>query len=322
MVPSPGTDPDDAPDDDEERPVTSDGAGATDRFWNEGPDHAPVEEEGPIADDGSGSPADGSAAEADGSSDDDAVRWIGRRVLAVVVAYGLALLGFLLVFPYTLPTGLVLALLGVDVRSPIISFLVGFVVLQGMAFPTVAVGYLGFRRALASAFDREFDLQYVRVRLPSLRDVGWTAAGYVAVFALVFVSLIVVSLLDAPTAQRSNQAVFENAGALLWMIPISFLLIGPGEELLFRGIIQDRLREAFSAPAAILLASAAFAPLHIFALTGGVQALATTIAVLFVPSLIFGITYEATGNLTVPIVIHGAYDATIFGVGYVTLVMG
>jgi len=82
------------------------------------------------------------------------------------------------------------------------------------------------------------------------------------------------------------------------------------------------LREAFGPVAAIVLASAAFAPLHVFALSGGLQAIATTIGVLFVPSLVFGATYELSDNLLVPILIHGAYDAVIFGGTYVVLTLG
>ncbi len=37
----------------------------------------------------------------------------------------------------------------------------------------------------------------------------------------------------------------ENPDVLLLLIPASFLLIGPGEELLFRGVVQGRLRDYF-----------------------------------------------------------------------------
>jgi membrane protease YdiL (CAAX protease family) len=144
----------------------------------------------------------------------------------------------------------------------------------------------------------------------------------VLVFALVFVLLLIVVNLGVPTANRTNQAALQDPGTLIWLIPLSLLVIGPGEELLFRGIIQGRLRESFGPVGAIVLASATFAPAHILALTGSLQALAVTIAVLFVPALVFGVTYELTDNLVVPSVIHGAYNATVFGIVYIGLRYG
>jgi len=44
--------------------------------------------------------------------------------------------------------------------------------------------------------------------------------------------------------------------------------------------------------------------------------------VLFVPALVFGVTYELTDNLVVPSVIHGAYNATLFSIVYIGLRYG
>jgi len=266
-------------------------------------------------------PADTSAGS---PTEDDPDEWwlsLFRRGLAVATAFFLGGLGFLLVVPFFFAGGLVLFLL--DLNSPAGQLVVGLVSLQGIAFPTVAVSYLGFRYGLERLLDRDRELNFVRLRVPSLRDVGWTVLGLIAVVGLVFLALVVVSFLDAPTAGRADQEVLiSNPELLLLLIPGSFLLIAPGEELLFRGIIQDRLGESFGTVAAIVLASAAFAPAHIFALEGGLQALATTIGVLFVPSLVFGATYELTDNLLVPIAIHGTYNALIFGSMYATIAFG
>lgn len=241
-----------------------------------------------------------------------------QRGLAVVTGFFLGVLGFLVGFPLVVAANVVLYVAGLS--SPVVGVIVSLVALQGIAFPTVALGYLGFRHGLAALQDREFSAEFVRLRVPTLRDLGWTALGFFGVVGLMVVSLFTVSFLDAPTAERADtEVLIQNPELLLVLIPLSFLLIGPGEELLFRGIIQDRLRESFGPGTAIFLASAAFAPLHIFALSGGLGALATTIGLLFVPSLVFGITYEATENLLVPVLIHGAYDALIFGLMYLSL---
>jgi membrane protease YdiL (CAAX protease family) len=103
-----------------------------------------------------------------------------------------------------------------------------------------------------------------------------------------------------------------NPEFIPYLIPLVFLLNAPGEELLFRGVIQKSLREHFGPAAAIVLATATFAPLHIFALIGSLQAVAVTIAGLFVPGLVFGAVYEYTENVVTPTLTHGLFNATLF----------
>jgi membrane protease YdiL (CAAX protease family) len=43
---------------------------------------------------------------------------------------------------------------------------------------------------------------------------------------------------------------------------------------------------------------------------------------LFVPGLVLGVTYEATDNLVVPSLIHGAYNATLFTLAYLSVTFG
>jgi membrane protease YdiL (CAAX protease family) len=109
---------------------------------------------------------------------------------------------------------------------------------------------------------------------------------------------------------------------LLLLIPAAFLLIGPGEELLFRGVVQGTLRRAFDPVPAIAIAAAVFAAIHYFALAGPSVGRVATIGVLFLPSLVFGAVYEYTDNLVVPSLIHGAYDATLFAVLYAVIRYG
>lgn len=308
MVPSP------EPPDDSSSGGSDESSGS--RVWDEMSERPA---DGPAR--SNGSPAEespGSSAESDAG---DLVISVLRRGLALVTAFSLGGFGFLLVVPFFLVGSLLLLVFGLD--SPAARLVLGLISLQGIAFPLVALGYLGFRYGLERLLDRDLDLEFVRVRVPTLGDVGWTVLGLIGVVGLVFGALVVVSLLNAPTAQRSDQDVlFSNPELLLLLIPASFLLIAPGEELLFRGIVQDRLRESFSTVSAIVLASAAFAPAHLLALEGGLQALATTVGVLFVPSLVFGATYELTDNILVPIAIHGTYNALIFGSMYATIAFG
>ena len=234
------------------------------------------------------------------------------RLRAVGVGAAITVAGFLVGLALSAVGLGVRALLGIDL-SLTAGVVVSTVLLQGIAFPVTAFGYLRLRG---------LSFSFVEARLPSLRDVLWIVSGYVVVFVLVITLLVIVVNLDAPTASRTDQDTLENAGTVIWLIPLSLLVIGPGEELLFRGVIQSRLRESFGPVGGVVLASATFAPAHLLALTGSLQALAITIAVLFVPALVFGATYALTDNLVVPSVIHGAYNATIFGIVYIGLRYG
>lgn len=98
---------------------------------------------------------------------------------------------------------------------------------------------------------------------------------------------------------------------ILGVILGMFLVVGPAEETLFRGVIQGRLRERFSAAPAIGIASVIFASAHVFVLVGSPTARAAAVVVLFVPSLAFGILYEYTENLVMPILLHGFHNSMI-----------
>jgi membrane protease YdiL (CAAX protease family) len=227
------------------------------------------------------------------------------RPVTVVLAFGLVIAGFVTA---VILFSAVASFLNPDSLSTLEVTLLNLVLLQGVSFPLVAFAYLRWRG---------LPLSFLRARIPSLKDLLTGFGGFVGAFAIVFVALILISAIGAPTAERADSEALQDPQVLLMLIPLSLLLIGPGEELLFRGTIQSTLREKFSAPVAIVLASAAFAPAHILALTGGPGALAVTISVLFLPSLVFGAVYEYTENLVVPALSHGIYNATLFGLAYV-----
>ena len=54
----------------------------------------------------------------------------------------------------------------------------------------------------------------------------------------------------------------------------------------------------------------------------GWQDRAVTIAVLFIPSLVFGWAYERSENIVVPSLAHGLYNSTLFGLLYIAVTMG
>lgn len=82
------------------------------------------------------------------------------------------------------------------------------------------------------------------------------------------------------------------------------LLAGIGEELIFRGLVQDGLEGWLGAPLALWVSALLFGLLH--AMTPAYFVLATLMG------LYLGLSYLASGNLLVPILAHAAYDWAVF----------
>lgn len=195
------------------------------------------------------------------------------------------------------------------VENTTVRFGLTVVMLQGVSFGTIALLYLRWR---------DLGLEFLRVKIPSVRDVAWMMGGFLLLVAVA----AVVSQFLAEQGIESARNQIEQQGkddprVFLLMIPLAFLLIGPGEELLFRGIVQGSLRESFGAVSAVGITSLVFAVGHFTALTGGGNKF-VYLAVVFGLSLILGWTYEDTDNLVVPSMIHGGYNALIFVSMYVS----
>ncbi|MFB6304805.1 MAG: lysostaphin resistance A-like protein [Haloferacaceae archaeon] len=178
--------------------------------------------------------------------------------------------------------------------------------------------FLGFGVGIAGVLHVGDDWAVVtdHVRWPSLREAGYAVAGLVAVLGAAAGVGQLLSALGIDVAQNQVIAVGrENPTFFLYMIPVSLLLVGPMEELLFRGTVQGLLRRAWGPAAAVVVASTMFGLVHWVALTGGGSRL-SYIAVAAALGLVLGAVYELTGNVVVPAAVHGAYNAVLFGVQY------
>lgn len=245
-------------------------------------------------------------------SDSTFDEWV-LRVTTLLLALGVGAGGLAFGFALTLGVGLGLRFAGVPL-TPSLSIVLSVVLLQGVAFGSVAYAYARYRDDTA---------RFLTFRWPSLRELGLAFGGWVGALAALIVIGALLQATNAPTA--SNQIAnygLEHPEVLLLLIPLSFLLVGPGEELLFRGVVQGTLRERFGPVPAVLLASLIFASVHFTSLSGAVAGRVVTIAALFVISLFLGALYEYTENLTVPALVHGAYNATQFLILYVSIAYG
>ncbi|GAD51738.1 hypothetical protein MBEHAL_0498 [Halarchaeum acidiphilum MH1-52-1] len=231
----------------------------------------------------------------------------GDRIRTFALATGVGLSGLVVGLALTLVVAIVFRLAGIPI-TPSLSIVLSTVLLQGVAFGSVAYAYARYRNDTA---------RFLRFRLPSIREIGLAVAGWLAALAALLVISGVLQSTNAPTATNDVADLgMAHPEVLLLLVPLSFLLVGPGEELLFRGVVQGTLRERFGPVPGVLLASLVFAGVHFTSLSGSVSGRIVTIAALFVIALVLGGLYEYTGNLTVTALVHGAYNATQFGLLY------
>lgn len=187
--------------------------------------------------------------------------------------------------------------------------------LQVVGMLGTALAYLRFRG--------RWDL--LRVRRPSARTLGLVVAGFLAAFVVNLVrsaATVALELEAATPVTAVGTGADDPAFVLLVLVAVSFLVVAPVEELLFRGVIQGRLREERGPWLAVVIASALFALMHLPGLTGSISGRLVVLLGLFAVSVVFGWLYERTGNLLVPWAVHGLYNASLFGLLYLLVVAG
>lgn len=187
---------------------------------------------------------------------------------------------------------------------------------------TDALQFFGFGLAVVVWLGLTRDWDLVDVRVPTREDLGWFVGGTVVLIVGGFLVGYLFQLLGLPPAE--NQVIErgrENPRYFLYMIPITLLLVGPAEELLFRGGVQGLLRRTWGPNAAIVIAGLLFGFVHLFALTDvGSQFAYVAVAALL--GMVLGALYEWSGNILVPAAVHGVYNVTIYVLGYFEIIGG
>jgi hypothetical protein len=207
--------------------------------------------------------------------------------------------------------GFVLAIilgdLGYEVTDPV-AFL-SIAAIGQLVFLGVAYVYRGVRNGRPE----------LSVAPISGREVTVVGGGFLLVTLVGEVPSRVLGLVEFTPTSFVQQATAGNLGVFAGLAVLSALFIAPIEEYLFRGTIQGRLREAFGPVGAVLGASLLFGSLHALSFSGSVDSLLGTVSLIVLLGILLGASYEYTDNLTVPILIHGAYNALHYVLDYLTV---
>ncbi len=156
----------------------------------------------------------------------------------------------------------------------------------------------------------------------------WTAVkyglGYFGVFTILglILGILIVFLLTLfdPNAlnllSKPNPVLQVTPQEAWMMIAFSLLIVGPSEEYLFRGFVFGGLLNSFKNRNWLLLAllsSFFFAGVHLYyAVTYGVASLVQFADLITFGMAMAGTYYVSGGNLLIPALIHGTYDATAY----------
>ncbi|WP_248516212.1 CPBP family intramembrane glutamic endopeptidase [Salinarchaeum laminariae] len=166
------------------------------------------------------------------------------------------------------------------------------------------------------------DVSFLDLDAPRLSDAGYVVGGIVLLTGVwigisVLATTLGVSFSEHSLAEQARQG---DASLLLLMVPISILFIGPGEELVFRNVVQKRLTETFQTWTAIGITSLVFGAIHFSAYaTDPLPQIVPSLAIVFALSIILGWLYARTERLIVPAVAHGCYNALQFLLLYVDI---
>ncbi len=139
------------------------------------------------------------------------------------------------------------------------------------------------------------------------RDIVIGMASALALYAIFWVGhQLAPRLLPFAADQISSVYAKREQLDLVWIGFLLFFLIGPSEEIFWRGFVQRRLSERLGEPAALLMTTAVYALVHIWTLN---LILITAAAVV---GLFWGWLYARERSLVSVMLSHALWDVLIF----------
>lgn len=138
-------------------------------------------------------------------------------------------------------------------------------------------------------------------------------------FALAFILIITIFAFDPSSQQiinRPNPLLNISPDFAWYMVFFSFIVVGPFEEFLFRGFMFGKLKEIlgkFNWIYSALISSFIFTVIHFYyyIIFGNIALIQFAQLMMFSIGMC-GAYHKSGGNLIIPALIHGAFDATSF----------
>jgi membrane protease YdiL (CAAX protease family) len=202
---------------------------------------------------------------------------------------------------------------------PNLHLIIGLLFVYGV--PIVIIGIYWGRHILRRFANR----MYTAIGYGFASYGGFTALGYLITIFIIILLIIfdpsALNLLNNPNPVLNTTP--ENAWVMVW---VSFLVVGPAEEFIFRGFLYGGLLNIYGNRHWLSLAfltSVLFASTHLYyVIEYGIASV-----IIFTQLITFGMAmavsyYLSDGNLLIPAFIHGLFDATGFLTTAVSVELG
>ena len=204
--------------------------------------------------------------------------------------------------------------------------------LVGLLLSSIGTGELPFPTGLVSLPIADVTILGITLLFAKYKGAGLKELGLrkisLKILVIVVIAAISTRLLQTgimigeeailgsdPMAETFQKIVMPNDSLqLIAMIAISLIMVGPCEELAFRGFIQKGFENSFGNTKGLLIASLLFTIIHVW------LGLYTVISVVPV-ALIFGYVWQRTGgNTTASALIHGIHNSIGIALRYFAII--
>ena len=202
----------------------------------------------------------------------------------------------------------------------------------GLLLPGMGTGDLPFPTGLVSLPVGNVTILGITLLFARYKGVGFKELGLrkisLKILAIIVITAVLTRLLSAgimigeeailgpdPMAETRQKFLMPNDSLqLAAMIAISLIMVGPCEELAFRGLIQKGFENSFGNSKGLLIASLLFIIIHVG------SGLYTVVSVVPV-ALIFGYVWQRTsGNTSASALIHGISNSIGFTLVYFAII--
>jgi membrane protease YdiL (CAAX protease family) len=159
---------------------------------------------------------------------------------------------------------------------------------------------------------------------PILRTLYFVPAQRLAVGRLVFggvflaITVILVSSLFPPPSNSPLERLLSTTPSVVVFVLFGIAFAPLLEEIIFRGFIFSALADLYGWKAALPITTVLFAALHVSQLEGNWPA----VAVILLVGYVLTVARQRSGSVIPSIIIHTAYNATIFLLSGLSTVLG
>lgn len=203
--------------------------------------------------------------------------------------------------------GSILSIIPIVVGGTSLAALIAIIVLSEAGY--AIAGWVYVRRWFSET---------VVLEVPTWQQFGWTIVSTIVMLGIATGVTAISTYTGIQLGRVDQELIAGSPTMVLVMALLSLVVIAPAEEYLFRGVIQRRLARSLRPRTAIFVASLLFVIPHAIGYLGGAEGILLLSLVPFLLAVIMGVLYETFNNLSVPILAHGLYNATLFLISYFT----